>query len=348
MGCTLSIVSPVYNEAESVPLFLEAIRGALTPAAVDYEVILVVDPSTDGTEEVIRAASAADPRIRMVLMSRRFGQPACTIAGLAHASGEAVIVIDSDLQDPPSLIPEMVRRWQAGSLLVLAQRESRSGEPWLKRAVSAGGYSFLSRFSDVPIPPDTGDFRLMDRRVVDLVLSFPESNAFLRGIVALVGFDSDVVLFDRPPRPRGRTKYNRYLGSLRIGFNGVVGFSTALLNVSTLLGLLAAGSAFLLGLGYAVATVLGAPFPVGNPSIVVLVLFMGGLNLIALGILGLYVGRIYDETKRRPRFIVRERVGFPSASGEHQQVESSPTDLSDALTLALAEGPELPRLDLNQ
>lgn len=325
MSSLVSIVSPVFNEADSIPLFLAAVRDAFrsmsvesAPAVnrptspVDYEIILVVDPSTDGTEEVIRAAAEADPRVRMVRMSRRFGQPACTIAGLTHARGDAAIVIDSDLQDPPALIPEMIRRWQAGAPLVLAQRASRSGEPWLKRVVSAGGYSFLSRFSDVPIPPDTGDFRLMDRRVVELVLSFPESNAFLRGIVALVGFDGEVVHFDRPPRPRGRTKYNRYLGSLRIGLNGVVGFSTALLNVSTLLGILAAGSAFVVGVGYAIATVLGAPFPVGNPSIVVLVLFMGGLNLIALGVLGLYVGRIYDESKRRPRFIVRELVGFES------------------------------------
>lgn len=305
MRQSVSIVCPVFNERDNIIPFVTAVSEALIEEDIQLEIIFVADPCSDGTETVIEALSQADSRLRLVMLTRRFGQAAATLAGIELSRGDAVIVMDVDLQDPPEILPEMLQAWRAGSPIVLAQRRSRSGEPWLKKAVAKLGYAFLNKFSDVPIPKNTGDFRLMDRRIVSEVQRFPESGAFLRGIVALVGYEPAVVNFDRPPREHGRTKYNRWIGSLTIAFNGIVGFSTALLKVSTLLGGLAAISAFMLAIAYGLATLLGAPFPIGNPSIVVLVLLMGGANLICLGILGLYVGRTYEEVKRRPRYIVK-------------------------------------------
>ena len=220
--------------------------------------------------------------------------------------------MDVDLQDPPDLIPEMLAKWREGYEVVYAQRRQREGETWVKKLVARFGYWFINKFSDVDIPRDTGDFRLIDRRVVDQIRRFPEAHGFLRGMVALVGFRQVAVPFDRPPRHSGRGNYNRFFGSLRIGVNGVVGFSTALLNMSTILGLVAAMLAFLTGAAYLGFKLAGTHFPVGNPTIVVLVMFVGGVQLICLGIIGLYVGRIYDEVKRRPRYIVDRAEGFDS------------------------------------
>jgi dolichol-phosphate mannosyltransferase len=301
----ISIVCPVYNERDNVLPFVSAVLGALQSEDVDLELLFVADPCSDGTEAVIGALAHGDPRVRLITLTRRFGQAAATLAGLEQAHGDAIIVMDVDLQDPPEILPQMIAAWREGALIVLAQRRTRTGEPWLRMAVAKIGYAFLNKFSDVPIPKDTGDFRLMDRKIINEIARFPESGAFLRGIVALIGYEPAVVYFDRPARRHGRTKYNRWIGNLGIAFNGIVGFSTALLKISTLLGVLAALSAFVLAVGYGIATILGAPFPIGNPSIVVLVLLMGGANLVCLGILGLYVGRTYEEVKRRPRYIVR-------------------------------------------
>lgn len=306
----VSIVSPVYNEVENIPEFLMRTRKALAEADTDYEIIFSVDPSSDGTEELIRQEHQADPGVKMIRLSRRFGQPAATLAGIDVASGDCVLVIDCDLQDPPELIPQMVQRWRDGAPIVLAQRTSRTGEPVVKKVVSRVGYAFLNRFSDVPIPENTGDFRLMDRNVVEQVKRFPEAHGFLRGLVALAGFDTEVVHFERPERFSGRTKYNAWLGSLKIGFNGVVGFSTALLNATMLGGIIAAAASFLFALCYGIAKIAGVPFPIGNVTTVTLVLLMGGLNMIAIGVLGLYVSRIYDDVRQRPRFIIQEAVGL--------------------------------------
>ena len=193
---------------------------------------------------------------------------------------------------------------------MVGRRVTRSGEPALKRATAAAGYSFLSRFSEVPIPENAGDFRLMDRSIVEQVKLFPEAHGFLRGLVALVGYEPEIVEFARPARTQGVTKYNKWVGSLRIGFNGIVGFSTALLNISTIIGLLAASLAVLTALGYVSAKLVGVEFPIGNPTIVMLVLLLGGCTLVCLGILGMYVGRIYDEVKRRPRYLVKTTINL--------------------------------------
>jgi dolichol-phosphate mannosyltransferase len=312
----LSVIVPVYNEVSNIPVFLERVQAILESVVSSHEIIFAVDPSTDGTEEMVIQAHEDDPQVKYLIFSRRFGQPTATLAGIELASGEAVIVMDVDLQDPPELLPEFVARWRDGYDVVYGQRRARTGETVVKRAVASVGYRMINRFAEVDIPRNTGDFRLLDRRVVDALLLFPETNGFLRGLSALVGFKQCAVPFDRPARYGGRGKYNRFFGSLTIGLNGLVCFSTALLNLSTWLGFLAALGSILIAFGYFMAKLFGADFPVGNPTIVILVLLLGGLQLICIGIAGQYVGRIYDEVKRRPRYLIDRSGGLPSADAK--------------------------------
>jgi polyisoprenyl-phosphate glycosyltransferase len=310
----LSVVVPVFNEADNIDAFLARILPVLRAETASFELIFAADPSRDGTEALIRRARDLEPAIKLLVFSRQIGQPAATLAGIEHASGEAVLVMDVDLQDPPELIPEMLAKWREGFAVAYAQRQARTGERWLKKGVSTLGYRFLNRFSDVDIPRETGDFRIMDRRVVNELARFRESHGFLRGLVALVGFEQTAVPFDRPARHGGRGHYNRSLGSLKIGFNGIVGFSNALLNISTVMGFSAAAFSLIFGTIYIAFKLSGTHFPVGNPTVVTLVLFLGGVQLICVGILGQYLGRIYDEVKQRPRYIVDVTEGFDVVS----------------------------------
>jgi dolichol-phosphate mannosyltransferase len=309
----VSVVVPVYNEADNIPEFLRRVVPILREHAASYEVIFAVDPSRDGTETVIRTARAEDPAVKLLQFSRRFGQPTATLAGIEFATGRAVVVMDVDLQDPPELLPELLARWREGFEVVYAQRSGRQGESIVKRWVSTVGYRLIDRFGEVPIPRETGDFRLMDRRVVDHLLRFPETHGFLRGLVALVGFRQTAVVFERPARFTGRGHYNRFTGSLRIGLNGLVAFSSVLLSLSTVLGLMLGAAGVVLGLVSLVTAVADVSFPVATATVVTTVLIVGGLVLVCLGILGQYVGRIYDEVKRRPRYIVDVAEGFVDA-----------------------------------
>src|SRR6266481_2236454 len=288
----ISIVVPVYKEEKNVREFLGRVLTILERMSSEFEIIFAMDPSPDRTEEVILQARAQDQRVKLLRFSRRIGQPRATLGGLHYSSGQAVIVMDVDLQDPPELIPAMISRWQERFDVVYAQRRNRKGETWLKRLVSAVGYKLINKIADVDIPPNTGDFRLMSRRVVDEINSMKESHGFLRGMVAVIGFRQTSVLFDRPARFEGTGKYNRFLGSLRIGLNGIFCFSNYALSISSKLGFLIAGSAFLLALVYLILKLIGTPFPLGNPTIVILLLFLGGVQLITVGILGEYIGRI--------------------------------------------------------
>ena len=206
----LSLVVPVYREEKNVPEFLRRVRPVLSGITEDYEIIFALDPSPDRTEEAVLEERAKDLRIKLLKFSRRFGQPMATLGGLRYAGGDAVIVMDVDLQDPPELLAVMVARWREGNDVVLPQRRHRTGEPWIKRLIAATGYRIINRISEVPIPPNTGDFRLISRRVVDEVLKLRESHGFLRGMVAVVGFKQCLVPFDRPARFSGETNYNRF------------------------------------------------------------------------------------------------------------------------------------------
>jgi polyisoprenyl-phosphate glycosyltransferase len=306
----LSLVVPVYREEKNIPEYLRRVRPILSGVTEDYEIIFALDPSPDRTEAVILEARAADPRIKLLEFSRRFGQPMATLAGMQYSRGDAVIVMDVDLQDPPELIADMVARWREGFDVVLPQRRQRTGEPWLKKFVSAVGYKVINRIAEVRIPPNTGDFRLMTRRVVDELVRLKECHGFLRGMVAVVGFKQVLIPFDRPARFAGGTNYNRFLGSLRIGFNGIFCFSTYALSLSTLLGFVIAGFSFLLMAVYLFYKLMRWEILWGNPTLVILITFLGGVQLISVGILGEYIGRIYEEVRARPRFIVDRAEGF--------------------------------------
>jgi glycosyltransferase involved in cell wall biosynthesis len=306
----LSIVIPTFNEQDNVPQVYSRLVRALDELELEWEVIFSVDPCTDRTEEVILGLCSEDPRVKMLRFSRRFGQPMATIAGLEAATGDAVVVVDCDLQDPPELIPELVAHWLEGYDVVYAQRRTRAGETIPKRIVAAVGYRLIKRIADVEIPPNTGDFRLMSRRVVDNVVSLKEGHGFLRGLVGLVGFRQTSVPYDRDARLAGKGKYNRFLGSLVIGLNGIVGFSRYPLQVISLLGMALSGLAFALGLAYLVLKLASIEFPVGNPTIVIAMSFFSGIQLLSLGVIGEYVGRIYDESRDRPKYIVESRHGW--------------------------------------
>jgi glycosyltransferase involved in cell wall biosynthesis len=243
----LSIVVPVYKEEKNIPEFLRRLQPILSGHTEDYEIIFSLDPSPDRTEEVILEHRTADDRIKLLKFSRRFGQPMATLAGMQYSSGDAVVVMDVDLQDPPELLSEMIAKWREGYEVVLPQRQHRTGEPWLKKLVSAIGYKVINKIADVQIPPNTGDFRLMSRRAVNEIVRLKECHGFLRGMVAVVGFKQVIIPFDRPPRFAGQTNYNRFLGSLRIGFNGLFCFSTYALTLATKMGFIIAGGSFLDG-----------------------------------------------------------------------------------------------------
>jgi len=316
----LSVVVPVYKEEGNVPEFLRALTPILESTGLEHEIIFALDPSPDRTEQIILSHRLLDTRIKLVSFSRRVGQPMATLGGLQASRGDAVVVIDVDLQDPPELILEMVKEWRSGWDVVMAQRRSRAGETWVKRLVSYVGYHIINRISETPIPPNTGDFRLMSRRVVDEVNRLSECHGFLRGLVSLVGFRQTCIQYDRQARFSGAGNYNRFFGSLRIGFNGIVCFSRSLLTISSMAGFAIAGGSFFLAIVYAFMKVFGFPFPLGNPTIVILMLFLGGIQLISVGILGAYIARIYEEVKRRPKFIVDRAVGFELAGAEAANV----------------------------
>jgi dolichol-phosphate mannosyltransferase len=310
----LSLVVPVYNEEKTIGKFLSAVEPVLKSITEDYEIIFSADPCTDRTIPILLERRAADPRIKIMVFSRHFGQPAAILAGLSRAGGQVVIPIDCDLQDPPGLIVSMVELWRQGYKVVLPQRQTRHGETWPKRAISYLGYWFINRTSQVPIPRNTGEFRLMDKRVVDEVVKLGESHGFLRGLVAVVGFKTAMLPFDRPERVDGEGKYNRFTGSLRIGFNGIIGFSDYLLNLMVKVGF--AFSAFsMLAALLVVYLKFGQKieFASGVPSMMILMLFLGGTQLVGMGILGAYISRIYEDVKRRPRFIVDEQYGLEPA-----------------------------------
>jgi len=318
----LSIVVPAYNEEGNVQMVYDRLRSTMDGIDIEWELIFSVDPCSDRTEELILALRSDDTRVKMLRFSRRFGQAMAMLAGLSAAAGDAAVVIDCDLQDPPELIPEMVRRWREGYDVVCARRRSRTGESLVKRVVAAIGYRVMHHIADVDIPIDTGDFRLMSRCVFERVVSLKEAHGYLRGLVSLVGFRQTTIVFDREPRNAGATKYAHAWGSWGEGLNGIVGFSRKPLQLISIVGTAIAGVAFIFALAYLVlrlAGVVSSPF--GTPTIVITVSFYSGIQLLSLGLIGEYVGRIYDEARDRPKWIVEASYGWEQDAGTRKRAE---------------------------
>ncbi len=306
----ISVVAPVYNEAPTIPLFCERVIAALEPLGEPFEIVLVNDGSRDGSYEVMVELHQRDPRIKVINFSRNFGHQIAITAGIDYARGDAVVVIDSDLQDPPEVIPELVAKWREGYGIVFAQRAEREGETWFKKATAAFFYRLIRRITNVNIPVDTGDFRLMDRKVVDTLVQMREHHRFMRGLSVWVGFRQTGVEYRRAPRHAGETKYP-LRKMIRFALDGITSFSYLPLQLATYFGFLVAGISLLALIGVIILRLTGDQTAFyGQASTLVSVLFLGGVQLIFLGIIGEYLGRIYDEVKRRPLYIVSDVLGL--------------------------------------
>jgi dolichol-phosphate mannosyltransferase len=310
----VSVVVPVYKEAGNIKPFLQRTEAVMEKLGVSYEIIFALDPSPDDTEAVILREIERNPAVKLILFSRRFGQPAATMAGILNCTGEKCVVIDVDLQDQPELIEQLYNKMSEGFEVVYAMRSSREGETLIKKAVSYFGYTVINRLSDVQIPRNTGDFRIMSRRVIEELRRLSETHGFLRGMVAFVGFKQAAVLYSRDARLTGTGNYNRLVGSLRIGINGLVGFSSRPLQVMSMAGFVLAAISFMLGAWYAIQKLIGIALTPGLSTTILVVSFFSGVQLLALGVVGEYIGRIYDETKRRPMYIVDRKVNFSTLS----------------------------------
>ena len=304
----LSVVAPAYNEVNCIREFHRRVLASLE--GVPLELILVDDGSTDGTRKVLRELAGDDKRVKVIELSRNFGhQPALT-AGLDHAGGDVVVMMDSDLQDPPEVIPSLVDAWREGADVVSAVRGKRVGETRAKLATARWFYRLFGRVSQVDLEPDAGDFRLLDRRALDVLLAMPERNRFLRGMSMWVGFERASVTYERDARHAGTTKYTPRK-MLRFSFDAISSFSNVPLQLATFLGFLFSAIAFLaipIAIGFRIA----GQFVPGVTTLLMVVLLLGGIQLITVGIIGEYLGRVYDEVKNRPLYVVSDRINIDS------------------------------------
>lgn len=306
--CLISIIVPVYQEENSIIPFLNRLEPVLEKISSNYEILFILDPCPDKTASVIQKEIDRNLRIKLVALSRRFGQPIATMAGIALSQGDYCVTIDVDLQDPPELILAMFQKINEGYDIVYAQRRTRKGETGIKKFVSYVGYRVINKLSDVNIPNDVGDYRMMSRRVVDELKKINESHTYLRGLVAYVGFKQTFIEYDRENRHSGVGKYNRFLGSLKIGLDGLISFGSKPLQFVSLLGASISLISFLIGLWYLIQKLLGFPLTPGLPTMVLAITFLSGVQLLCLGIVGEYIGRIYDEVKKRPLYIVDQII----------------------------------------
>lgn len=309
-----SIVIPVFNEESVLPILLHRLDALMEKLDGPAETIFVDDCSSDCSSIVLQAKARQDSRYRYIGLSRNFGHQAAITAGMDAASGAAVIVMDADLQDPPEVVCDLIAKWKEGYELVYARRLSRAAEGTFKRATAALFYRLLGRLSSVPIPADVGDFRLIDRKVLDAFRAMPEQDRFVRGMFAWLGFRQTEVGFHRMARVAGETKYP-FWKMARLALNGVVGFSDAPLRLAIWSGLAVSGMALLYGLYVIGLWIADSELVAGWSSTIVVISFLVGINMLMTGIMGLYIGRIHAEVKRRPLYVVTTRVGFePNAA----------------------------------
>ena len=315
MSPVYSLVIPIYNEEAVLPLLLRRLDALMDALDGPAEAILVDDGSRDASPIVLEARARDDARYRFIRLSRNFGHQVAITTGMARAAGQAVIVMDADLQDPPEVVLDLVAKWKEGVQVVYAERTARAGESYFKRLTADLFYRLLGGLSEVEIPRNVGDFRLVDRKALDAFLAMPERDRFVRGMFAWVGFRQAVVKFDRPPRAAGETKYS-LAKMLHLAASGVVSFSDAPLRLALWAGLAISSLAILYGLYVIAMWTMSADFARGWSSLAVLVTFLGGANMLMTGVLGVYVGRIYAEVKRRPLYVIEREAGFAAPADQ--------------------------------
>lgn len=321
-GIRYSIVIPVFNEESVLPILLRRLDALMDKLDGPAETIFVDDCSSDCSSIILQAKARHDPRYRYIGLSRNFGHQIAITAGMDSASGAAVVVMDADLQDPPEVVIEMVERWKEGYEVVYARRLSREGESAFKRTSAALFYKLLGRISSIAVPADVGDFRLVDRKVIDAFRTMPEHDRFVRGMFAWLGFRQTEVTFHRMPRVAGETKYP-FWRMMRLAVHGMIGFSDAPLRLAIWSGLAVSGLALLFGL-YVIGLWLAAsPLVAGWSSTIVVVSFLCGVNMLMTGIMGLYIGRIHAEVKRRPLYVVTTSVGFDNSVGRTASADTT-------------------------
>lgn len=338
---SVSIVVPAFNEIEVLPAFHRRLSDVMGRTSLSWEVVYVNDGSTDGTLAALEVLCTTDPRVALVNLSRNFGKEIALTAGLDHARGtEAIVVIDVDLQDPPEVIPLLIAEWRRGFDVVYARRRMRQGETWLKKATAAAFYRVMRRVSDkVEIPADTGDFRLMSRRALEALLALRERHRFMKGLFAWIGFPTTGVLYDRAPRAAGTTKWN-YWHLWNFSLEGLTSFTVAPLKVATYLGLITAFLAACYGAIIIFRTVVWGNPVAGYPSVMVVVLILGGIQLVTLGIIGEYLGRVFNEVKARPLYLA-ERF-LPSRYDATENPGLSPPVNKRSLDLLVPHTPRHP------
>ena len=312
----ISIIVPAYNEAEVLTEFHKVVDKVLSELAFDLEIIYINDGSTDNTLDIINSLRANDKRITLIDLSRNFGKEIALSAGLHKAAGDAVVVIDADLQDPPELIPELINEWQNGYDVVYAKRTLRKGESFLKKTTAHIFHRILQRVGEVSMPVDTGDFRILSRRAVNALNTFKEHHRFMKGLFAWIGFKQKAVFYKRDARRTGKSKWN-YWRLWNFALDGITSFTVAPLKISTYIGTITALSAFGYGIYMVIETLLHGNEVPGYPSLIVIILMLGGIQLVAIGILGEYLGRIFNETKQRPLYFINEYLpGIHAADKE--------------------------------
>lgn len=305
MSIVYSIVVPIYNEIGNLPELYRRVKEVMDSTGESWELMLIDDGCTDGSTEKIRELATQDKTVRPVIFARNFGHQIAVTAGLDYARGDAIVIIDADLQDPPEVILDLAAKWKQGYEVVYAVRAEREGESWFKKFTASLFYRIIFRITDVKIPLDTGDFRLLDRKVVNVMNSMRERHRFLRGMAAWVGFKQIGVEYKRAARHAGETKYP-FQKMLKLALNAITGFSYFPLQVATYFGFLAAGIAILAIPIVIYMRITGSQAFFGQATTLISVLFLGGVQLISLGVLGEYIGRLYDEAKGRPLYIIRE------------------------------------------
>tara|TARA_B100000787_G_C16199307_1_gene303713 strand:+ start:4072 stop:5016 length:945 start_codon:yes stop_codon:yes gene_type:complete len=306
----IALIVPIYNEKDNISGFLERTIPVIEQIGINYEIIFIADPSSDGTEEIVLDKIKYNKNLKLIIMSRRFGQPAAMLAGIKNTEADYVVLIDVDLQDPPELISEMYKHAQLGYDVVMARRNKKIGENLIRKVVSSIGYSFISKLSDTNIPKNVGEFRLISKRVVNHIKSMEEKDFFLRGIISYIGFKQKIITFDRISRKEGVTKYNKYLGSLRIGLNGIFSFSTKPLHIITMLSFASFTFSTITFFTYLFLTYFNFFVFKYQFFIILLIFVVSSLIFFSQGIISEYLARLISDIKKRPNYIIDKKYNF--------------------------------------